>query len=105
MQSRIEFQELFSKSQCLDSRAAPVALAGLSQTTFSRRRKPHAPPFDPLRRRAESLLALPDTKDELIRHYTFTKATSPSSGSGAARPIGWASGAALLPGVVSEFGK
>ncbi|MBD3703890.1 hypothetical protein IE985_30325 [Klebsiella pneumoniae] len=25
-----------------------------------------------------SLLALPDTKDELIRHYTFSEATSPS---------------------------
>ena len=27
--------------------------------------------FHPVRRRAESLLALPDSKDDLIRHYTF----------------------------------
>ena len=33
----------------------------------------------------ESLLALPDTKDELIRHYTFSETDLPSSGSGAAR--------------------
>ena len=31
----------------------------------------------------ESLLALPDSKDDLIRHYT--------SDSGAGQPIGWAS--------------
>jgi hypothetical protein len=39
----------------------------------------------------ESLLALPDTKDELIRHYTFSESDLSSSGSGAVTPIGWAS--------------
>jgi hypothetical protein len=39
----------------------------------------------------ESLLALPDTKDDLIRHYTFSEATCPSSGNGAAQLTGWAS--------------
>ena len=50
----------------------------------------------------ESLLALPDTKDELIRHYT-----SSDSDLSIIRPGQSAGlrGAALLPGVVSEFGK
>jgi hypothetical protein len=39
----------------------------------------------------ESLLALPDTKDDLIRTTRSAKPTCPSSGSGAGLPIGWAS--------------
>ena len=41
----------------------------------------------------ESLLALPDTKDELIRHYTFSESDLSiiRQRRGAARPTGWAS--------------
>ena len=40
----------------------------------------------------ESLLVLPDSKDDLIRHYTLSDtATSRLSDSGAGQPIGWAS--------------
>jgi hypothetical protein len=39
----------------------------------------------------ESLLALPDTKDDLIRHYTFSDSDLSSSGSGAGLRTGWAS--------------
>jgi hypothetical protein len=41
--------------------------------TFSRRRKPHARRSILSAAERESLLALPDTKDELIRHYTFSE--------------------------------
>jgi hypothetical protein len=57
----------------LISRVTPVGWRACHKPTFSRRRKLHAPPFDPVRRRARSLLALPDTQDELIRHYTFSE--------------------------------
>jgi hypothetical protein len=39
----------------------------------------------------ESLLALPDTKDELIRHYTFSESDLSIIRQRRARPIGWAS--------------
>jgi hypothetical protein len=39
----------------------------------------------------ESLLALPDTKDELIRHYTFSESDLSIIRQRRDRPIGWAS--------------
>jgi hypothetical protein len=39
----------------------------------------------------ESLLALPDTKDELIRHYTFSESDLSIIRQRRGPPIGWAS--------------
>jgi hypothetical protein len=39
----------------------------------------------------ESLLALPDTKDELIRHYTFSESDLSIIRQRRGWPIGWAS--------------
>jgi hypothetical protein len=41
--------------------------------TFSRRRKLHATPFDPVRRRARKPAGVAGHQDELIRHYTFSE--------------------------------
>jgi hypothetical protein len=49
-------------------------LGGLvTNLRFQEEAKPHAPPFDPLRRRARKPAGVADTKDELIRHYTFSE--------------------------------
>lgn len=77
--------------------AAPVALAGFSKVCVFRKDEAACPRRLTLLAAArESLLPLPDAKDDLIYHCTFSETDRSIIGNGAAGPTAWAKSATAV---------